>query len=606
VPGLTIIAGPPAAETLETPAGLAVVRHLDDYTVDVLHRSPRLLVAATRHAAYPLARWDVERFTLVLEGRVYGEAPTQLVDELTRLARTIATGADAGAAAARFAARDGEFVAVLVDRDADTAVVVTDRHGRLPLYRRRDGPREIVSREPSFVAFGSGTPRFRTQGIAEFLLFGYCLGAGTVFDGVERIAPAAVLRLPDGEASTSHAPHDFDEHADDDAGRAAARIAAGLVEACRVRAAGERRVLLGLSGGLDSRMVAGALRRAGVVPRAVTHGDLDGTAPSDVAVAERVAARLGLAWELHPAAPPTGADVEQLLALKAGTNYLGMSRVLPYLSALRRRHGADAVLVTGDLGDRLLGDRTPAVRPRDVRELAEYLIRREAILAPEVVADITGAPRASLVDAVIARLDSYPERSLAQKHVHFLFAERAYRWVYEGEDRNRAFLWCTTPFYAPAVFDVAVRVPVRDKRDDRLRTRVLALVAPEVANLANASTGASPGATGTTWRHRAVRAATGLAFRTLPEAAERRLRQWRAPSHGHDGSSAVLRCIRAQLHAAGPVSDYLRPEAVERLLDDAAAYRPEQFSVVLTMTSLLDRVGGRRPVLGAYRDVAMI
>jgi hypothetical protein len=54
------------------------------------------------------------------------------------------------------------------------------------------------------------------------------------------------------------------------------------------------------------------------------------------------------------------------------------------------------------------------------------------------------------------------------------------------------------------------------------------------------------------------------------------------------------------------VSDYLRPEAVERLLDDAAAYRPEQFSVVLTMSSLLDRVGGRRPVLGAYRDVAMI
>jgi asparagine synthase (glutamine-hydrolysing) len=604
VPGLTIIAERRAGAALEAPAGFGAVRHLEDYVTEVLHRSPRLLVAATRYPAYPLVRWDLDGFTLALEGRVYDAEPPAIARELAELARDLAGGADV-ASASRFAAHDGEFVAVLVDRRADTAVVITDRHGRLPLYRRTDGTREVVSREPSFVAFEAGAPRFRREGIAEFLLFGYCLGTRTVFADVERVEPASVLRLPGGVATTSHRPYDFDAHVDEDPGRAAARIADGLVEACRVRAAGHDHVLLGLSGGLDSRMVAGALRRAGVAPRAVTHGDLDGTAPGDVAVAERVAAGLGIPWDLHTAAVPTGADVEQLLALKAGANYLGMSRVLPYLAALRRRHGAESVLLTGDLGDRLLGDRTPAARLRDVRDLAEYVLRREAILAPDVVAAITGCPRASLVDAVIARLESYPERSLAQKHVHFLFAERAYRWVYEGEDRNRAFLWSTTPFYAPAVFDTAVRVPDRDKRDDRLRVRVLGLVAPEVVDIANASTGAAPGATAGVWRRRLVRLGIGLAFRTVPEAAERRLRRWRARSHGHDRASAVLRCIRAQLHAAGPVADYLRADAVERLLDDAAAYRPEQFSVVLTVTSLLDRVGGRRPVLGTYRDVTM-
>jgi asparagine synthase (glutamine-hydrolysing) len=588
------------------PAALDAVRHLDDYGTEALHRSPRLLVAATRPPAYPLARWDVDRFTLVLEGRIYDATADAVRRELATMAATLADGAAADAALARFAAHDGEFVAVIVDRVADAAVVVTDRHGRLPLYRRTEGTREIVSREPSFVAFGAGAPAFRADGIAQFLLFGFCLGTGTVFAGVERAEPATVLRLPGGATTTSHLPHDFDARDDGDPAAAATRIAAGLVEACRARAAGAARVLLGLSGGIDSRMVAGALVRAGVPYRAVTHGDLDGTAPGDVAIAERVAARFRVPWELHPAAAPTGADVERLLALKAGANYLGMSRVLPYLTALRSRHGADAVLFTGDLGDRLLGDRRPAARPRDVRELAEYLLRRESILAPEVVAAISGRPRASLVDAVIARLESYPERTLAQKHVHFLFAERAYRWVYEGEDRNRAYLWCTTPFYAPAVFDVAVRVPDCDRRDERLRARVLARVAPEVAGLPNASTGAAPDAAVPRWRRRLVRLATRGAFRALPERAERRLRRWLAPSHGHDRGSAVLRCIRAQLHTAGPVSDHLRTDAVERLLDDAGAYRPEQFSVVLTMTSLLDRVGGRRPVLGAFRDVAMI
>src|SRR6185369_16322270 len=131
------------------------------------------------------------------------------------------------------------------------------------------------------------------------------------------------------------------------------------------------------------------------------------------AIAEAVAARLGMPWEFHPIETPTGADVERLLALKAGANYLGMTPVVPVLEALRRRHGGDAVFFTGDLGDRLLGDRTPATRLRDVRDLATYLLRREAVLPPELVAALTGRPPERLVDAVIERLEGYPERSLA-------------------------------------------------------------------------------------------------------------------------------------------------------------------------------------------------
>jgi len=351
-------------------------------------------------------------------------------------------------------------------------------------------------------------------------------------------------------------------------------------------------------------MVAGALTTAGVEARAVTHASLDGGASRDVAIAERVAAALGMPWDLLPVGAPTGAHIERLLALKAGANYLGMTPVVPVLEALRRRYGAGAVLFTGDLGDRLLGDRTPAAQPRDVRDLATYLLRREAILAPEVVEAVTGHPASALRDAVVARLESYPERSLAQKHVHFLFAERAYRWVYEGEDRNRCFLWHTTPFYAPAVFARASRVPTRLKRDERLRARVLALVAPEVADLPNASTGAPPDASSAAWGRRARRLAASIVYRTLGQDTERRLRRWFYGPPSGATPSELLDVIRAQLRGAGPIGAYLRAGAVEQLLDDAPAYPREQFSVVLTVTSLIDGLGGR-PVLRAYRDVAM-
>ena len=130
-------------------------------------------------------------------------------------------------------------------------------------------------------------------------------------------------------------------------------------------------------------------------------------------------------------------------------------------------------------------------------------------------------------------------------------------------------------------------------------------VAPQVADLPNASTGRRADATSAAWRRRVRRAGASIAYRALGPGAERRLRRWLAPPAGYDASSAVLRCIRAQLRGTGPIGDYLNARAVERLLDDAATYRREQFSVVLTVTSLIDALGGR-PVLPAYRDVAMV
>src|SRR5262249_44265874 len=152
-------------------------------------------------------------------------------------------------------------------------------------------------------------------------------------------------------------------------------------------------------------------------------------------------------------------DAQRLLALKSGANYLGMSRILPYLTAVRARHGTAVTYFTGDQGDRIMGDITPVATLRDERELAEYVLRKDAILPPEQVAAMTEVPHAALVDAVQARLAAYPERTLAARYVHFLFYERAVRWLFEGEDRNRCFFWHVTPFYAPRVFETAMRVP---------------------------------------------------------------------------------------------------------------------------------------------------
>src|SRR6185369_17100360 len=69
MPGITIVAGTAAA--LEPRA----LDHLEEYTTDVCVALPTLIVAATRYPGYPIARFDDDRFAIVLEGCVYDAAP---------------------------------------------------------------------------------------------------------------------------------------------------------------------------------------------------------------------------------------------------------------------------------------------------------------------------------------------------------------------------------------------------------------------------------------------------------------------------------------------------------------------------------------------------
>src|SRR5262245_60321989 len=91
---------------------------------------------------------------------------------------------------------DGAFTITVVDRVRRRLVVVNDRVGALPVfYAQRDaafafGP-EIKSVLP---ALGM-TPRLSRDGVVVFLMFGYCLGDQTLFDGVSCLPPASILTV---------------------------------------------------------------------------------------------------------------------------------------------------------------------------------------------------------------------------------------------------------------------------------------------------------------------------------------------------------------------------------------------------------------------------
>ena len=596
MPGLTLAwrHRPERSGSRET--DLVLPRQAGDYETRVFHASERLWLAASAYPDYPIDVHEQGPILTIVEGRFYGPASIGCASRAM-----LAMPPDTVALQRWLETVDGDFVLATIDRRDDRAALLNDRYGRLPLYLGRETARTVVSRELRLTAAARAHTRLDRAAVSQFLVFGYPLGDATLHEGVVRLAPATLLHGGGATARLLLTPR-FDTKTE--VPQAAEHLANALVDACRARATSNAPNLVTLSGGIDSRMVAAALRRAGVATRAVTHSDVHGVAERDVTLARDVSEHLCMPWELITLRPATGREMTALLRMKYGANYLGMSYVLPFFARLAEQHGRGSVLFTGDGGDKVLVDQRPLVRLRDDAALVDYILRREAILSADIVARITGVDRHEIAAGIRQRVASYPEETAEQRYVHFMFAERATKFLFEGEDRNRYYLWTVTPFYAPAVFELAMSIPDERKAQHRIRGEVLRLVGPEVADLVNASTGYPLADTGFRRRDWFEARVKGLLYRTLTPALELRIRRRMNSPRGYGEQSGALRAVRALVRSCPAVRDYLDPDAVEQLLEDAGGYRREQFSVLLTVAALVDELAQGGRALAFLEDVA--
>jgi asparagine synthase (glutamine-hydrolysing) len=367
----------------------------------------------------------------------------------------------------------------------------------------------------------------------------------------------------------------------------------------------DRTPLIALSGGIDSRLVAGGLARCGAPAVGMTHLDDHGSEAADASTAAQVAERLGMPWELVRMRPPTGEQLAVLLKLKFGANYLGMSRVLPFLDHAVACHGRAVTCFTGDQGDRVLGPITPLAPLADDVAVARYVLRREAIFSPEAVGAAIAIRPSDLFDALVARIRSYPERQPARKYVHFLFQERALRWAFEGEDRNRCWFWSVTPFFAPDVFETAMALPPSAKAFHRLRVAALAAIAPELVRIPDATTRGRLTSPVFRMQHTLRTMARRTMFRAFDGDTERRLIGLLRRVDGYDPRSPAVRLVREQL-ATGPAGTFFRPEGMERILGRARSIAREQFSVMFTVTSLVEALEGGGTALAHFADTLFV
>jgi asparagine synthase (glutamine-hydrolysing) len=257
--------------------------------------------------------------------------------------------------------------------------------------------------------------------------------------------------------------------------------------------------------------------------------------------------------------------------------------MIPYLMSLMKERGSDAHLITGN-GGALLRDLRPphplSDRPLSTMENLTHVLSHDvsrAWLPPGVASDLVDVPLDALLASLRSRLTTYPESSLKGKFLHFAF-ERLFKFSFEGEDRNRAYLWSSAPYHGLHFTQYALHCPFAQKEKYRLYRTFLRALSPETLRIGY---GNFYGFRITPFQYNLYRLLRGV-VRSMPS-----LRRWLNERRGRMSPPNELVVCLLRRHLSQTGGYLLNHEATARLLAERDAQTARSLDNVLSVALAL-------------------
>ena len=301
------------------------------------------------------------------------------------------------------ASHPGRLAAIRIDDDE--VVLAQDRLRSWPLFwaledlggpehagdcgtdpgRARSGRRLVISDDSTLMRGAVTSPRLDPRARREFLDAGFVTGTDTLLAGVHQTEQGAVVRIDrtTGKASTvNHSLARFSEEADmvadpeEFAALLSEALDAGLGRVLKDldRRPGSPRLVLPLSGGLDSRLLAAWLTLHGALDRTVafTYGR---PGSREVEVSRSVAEAVGLEWHAVEYVP---ADLREAWQTQDAADFLEYSYALGALPHVQDWYALRSLLARGVLrrGDVVLPGHTIVGNMHDEWMLEEPSVTR--------------------------------------------------------------------------------------------------------------------------------------------------------------------------------------------------------------------------------------
>ena len=601
MPGLSFIsdtAGRLAEKRSAISKALDTILHDEYYDKTLLLDDSCYVLALSYYEGYPLSYFENSRFYICFEGKIYGKTLDLIHDELINLANSAAQYECRGGhrIAEWLLNSDGDFVVFILDKQCRSITIINDVLGRLPLYCYSTDTQCVISREFSFIASLKEEKNFDKMGIAQNLLFGYSLGSRTLLADVCRVAPSTMIQINIARPTiTITNLHRFNFDLKPYSGRTISQNSSELeqafIQACTNRAAMSKKNVVALSGGFDSRAVAACLHQQHIPFSAVTCRPYDGRADLDCSIVQELTDVFALDWNASSLKPPLGRDILHLLRLKNGMNNLGMSFILAFFSEVRQTYGLDIQYWTGDGGDKLLPDISSEKSLKNANDLVHYVISNNHEFSLENVVALTGVTKQDIIDEMQQIFLQYPERILEQKYTHFLLYERAFKRLFEGEDRNRCYFWSISPFYAIEFFRYAMGCPDTQKAKYVLYRHFLTRLSRLAAEIKSTHWGMPI----TSQRYQIWLLVRAMVINRIPRSLRKALK--RTPAY--PGLGRYREVINTQHKHCHSIKQHFSSPSLQAILQKC---NRTQIEFLLTVTSFMENIEYGRSTLEQYWD----
>ncbi len=422
----------------------------------------RHFVAEYTYKGYPIQSWKRDHKLVYFEGMIYPKVDDTFSDELLNFFTS--SGFSHEAISKWVAKQDGEFVILLVDNNLQQALFINDRFGRLPVYLLKEGRKLALSREISFVHRLRTFDNSDIIGQAQTLLFGFTLGKRTLWERVERIEPHSQIQIDliNGRIMQRSYFGIPDQKTVNRTLNPIPALKSKFDLALQNRLSVLDKPAVSLSGGLDSRLIAASLSSQNQIIPYLTYSDFDQSASKDLISAAKVIQLLGIEKQYQVIDLPqvSYVGINYILRIKQGLNGADMAFILPFLNHFKKN---GYTMITGDGGDKTIDDLRPMFPLISMHHLVNYLLRKHSQISIKEASEIFSLKPGELYQSIIDQLNDYNVESLENKYIYFMIRERAMNWLFEGEDRNRYFIWTTTPYYNNEFFDLAMHLPMKEK-----------------------------------------------------------------------------------------------------------------------------------------------
>ncbi|WP_183407101.1 asparagine synthase-related protein [Nocardioides marmorisolisilvae] len=311
-----------------------------------------------------------------------------------------------------------------------------------------------------------------TAGLAAIVNAGFSTTDRTIFDGVRVLRPGwrIVATQGAGVVLEPAVSADFDGSA----GQALIASVSGLPATAST-------IRLGLTGGRDSRLLAGLLVKAGVPVRAYTAGD---EADPDVVIARRVAEVLGIE---HSVTGPRGSNargdnlevdprarVREAVALGEG-----MLGAYDRVGRIDESFKPALIPFSGSGGEILRGYYANALHGAELPDVARRVLRRRALAQEKLLtADAKQQYLADLQDWMDAVVRA-PGLALSD----FYLRQRTARWsgAARGSSSMGSLAW--RPFFDHHVVQAVQAVPLAERTSERFFASLIDELVPELADV---------------------------------------------------------------------------------------------------------------------------